>query len=213
MAKVAAYVLRGNGLAMQVVPYMAIGAAVAGDRVTTFSDAQYTAAHLAEFDIAVFWGYVETCQAIMKGDREAGKKAVYLDLAYWRRDDHYKVSVNDRHPTAYFRKGHGDDRRKRFVGRIGPYRVRDHILIAGLSPKAAWAEKMEPVGSWELRAVAQIKSRTSRPIIYRPKPTWVNAPHIPGTIFSPATESSQAVLAKSWSVVTYHSNVGVDGLA
>jgi hypothetical protein len=209
--KVAAYTLRGNGLAERVVPYMVQGARAIGFTVDTFSDTAFCPAHLEEYDVAVFWGYVETCQAIMAGYRDAGKAAVYLDLGYWRRDEYFKVSVNDRHPTAYFQiVQHNSERRSRFVDRIAPYRVREHILLAGMPVKAAWAEKLEPTGSWELAAVAELRKHTDKPIIYRPKPTW-RGPAIPGTIYT--TFPDLAVeLAKSYCVVTHHSNVAVDGL-
>lgn len=214
MAKVAAYIVGRNGLAQTTVPLMADGARVYGDHVTVMSDKQFVPSHVDTYKLAIFWGYVETCQAIMAAySTTPGCAAVYLDLGYWMRANHYKVSVNARHPTAYFQKvQHGNERRRKFVPTISPYRVRDHILVAGLSPKGAWAEKIEPVGSWEANAIAQIRKYTDRPIIYRPKPTWVGAPKIQGTIFSPSEESSTMAIAKSMSVVTYHSNVGVDGL-
>lgn len=213
MAKVAAYVLGGNGLAQRVVPYMIKGAQACGDAVWQLSDQQYMVSHPDTYDVAVFWGYVTSCQTIMKGYLEAGKKVVYLDLAYWRRDDHYKVCVDARHPTAYFQSNPKDgSRRKRFVNHIRPYRVRDCILVAGLSPKAAWAENLEPAGSFEIKVVEELRKYTQRPIIYRPKPTWGSAPVIPNTIFSPGTEHVDIALSKSWSVVTHHSNVAVDGL-
>lgn len=213
MVRVAAYILKGNGLAMRTVPVMAHGVKVCGAAVQIFQASEFVHEHVEVFDVAIFWGYVDVCQAIMNGYRNAGKKAIYLDLAYWHRDTHYKVAVNDRHPTAYFQKvEHDSIRRKRFVGAIRPYRVRDCILVAGLSPKGAWAEKLEPAGSWESNAVAEIRKYTTRPIIYRPKPTWVGAPPIPDTMYSSSTVPIGVPLSQAMSVVTYHSNVGVDGL-
>lgn len=211
MTKVAAYVLKGNGLAGMVVPFMVKGAEAIGDEVTVYSDSQYDPYHLEKYDTAVFWGYVETCQRIMREYVDAGKAVVYLDLAYWHRDTCYKVSINNRHPTKYFQNvTHDDIRSKRFVPQIKPYRQRPHILLAGLSAKAAWAVDKMPPGSWETETIAEIKKYTDRPIIYRPKPSWTGAKPLPGSEYSVKTLASD--IARSGSVVAWHSNVIVDGL-
>lgn len=213
MTRVAAYVLRGNSLAERAVPLMVQGAQTFADCVDTYTDRDFVPDHVNRYDAAVFWGYVTTCQNIMAGYRDAGKAAVYLDLPYWKRPDHCKVSVNSRHPTAYFSKyKHDSVRRENFVGYIAPYRKGSSILIAGMGSKAAWAEKLEPVNSWETRAVEEIKKHTDRPIIFRPKPSSSVIKPIPGTIFSPPEEVLGIPLAKANIIVTHHSNVGVDGL-
>ena len=212
MAKVAAYILHNNGLAERVVPQLVQGVKAAGDRVDVYGDAQYRPDHPERYDAAIFWGFVLTCQAIMAGYNEAGKAAVYLDLAYWKRDTYYKVSVGARHPTAYFQKvKHGSARREKFGIKPEPYR-RDgqHILIAGLSTKAAWAEKEGPLGDYERNLVAQLQQYTKREIIYRPKTP--SAAPIPGAGFSTIRAPLVPLLQNSWAVVSRHSNVVVDGL-
>jgi len=216
MAKVAAYVLGASGMAKRLVPLMAQGSTVLGDSVTTYADTHYKPEHAKEYDTVIFWGYVETCQAIMKGFIAEGKAAVYLDLAYWERGTHYKVSVNDRHPTAYFQDvKHDSVRREMFKVFPKPYQKneRGHILIAGMSKKAAWAEGREPVESWELAAIAELKKHTDREIIYRPKPSFAGAKPLEGSKFSdPKTSSLDSLLKGCYAVVAYHSNVATDGL-
>lgn len=215
MAKVAAYILHGNGKAGELVPRLASGAARLGDEVIAFADSDFRPEHTAEFDTAILWGYVTSCQNIMAGYKAAGKSAVYLDMGYWLRNDHYKVSVNDRHPTKYFQSvKHDDVRRKRFG--VVPrewYRPEGPapILLAGMSEKAAWVEGLEPMGSWEQATVLALRNHTDRPIFYRPKRH--TAPPIPGTEFChPRSTLLEDVLPHCHSVVTHHSNVGVDGL-
>jgi hypothetical protein len=178
-------------------------------------DTEYKPGHEQEYEAAIFWGYVETCQAIMKGYTEAGKAAVYLDLAYWHRDTHYKVAVGARHPTVYFqRRRHPADRRQFFgvVPKAYKQQPKDApILFAGLSQKAAWAENEGPWGQYEARAIASIRRYTTRPIIYRTKVRGTAKP-IPGTIHSDLTKLLQPLLEKAHCVVTRHSNVAVDGL-
>jgi hypothetical protein len=211
--KVVAYILPPNSLSKRVVPFMVAGAKAVGDSVTVMQDTEYTPLHADIYDVAVFWGYVETLQNAMKGFTEAGKKVVYLDLAYWERGTHYKVSLNARHPTAYFRdRPHDDTRRKRFGVEISPYmRKGQHILVAGLSQKAAWAEKEGPWGEYEAKAVEELQRYTQRPIIYRAKTSGTAAP-IPGTRYSNLAEPLMPLLRDAWAVVTRHSNVAVDGL-
>lgn len=211
MTKVAAYTLVGNHHAQRTVPLLAAGATLCGDQVDNYIDAQYIPDHVQQYDAAIFWGYVTTCQNIMNGFRDAGKAAVYLDLAYWQRDHYFKVSVNDRHPTQYFQKRNHDSRRRVMVSpELGDWKCGNHILLAGMGAKAAWAEKCEPVESWERTMVQIIKDYTNRPIIYRPKPSWSGAKPIPGTIFS--SRKDPLPLKGCHAVVTHHSNVAVDGL-
>lgn len=213
MAKVAVYVMNKNGLAQLVVPKMAAGAKAAGDEITTFTDDDFVPEHLETFDTAIFWGYIEPLQAIMKGYTGAGKSAVYLDLGYWERGTHYKVAINARHPTAYFQKfKHDDSRSKQFNVKIKPYRkTGEIILLAGLSAKAAWAEHEGPWGAYETKAVEEIQKHTKRPIVYRAK-AHSNAVEIPGTKLSTLKEPLGPLLKRAWAVVTRHSNVAVDGL-
>lgn len=215
MSRVAAYIINSNGMSNRVVTAMIKGAQYYGDVVDVYADTHYVPEHTEQYDTAVFWGYITTCQEIMRGYTAAGKSAVYLDLAYWDRGNCYKVSVNDRHPTAYFQATkHDDHRRKMFGVEPQPYRYSGTtILLAGMSAKAAWAEKLEPVESWERAAISELKKYTPRSITYRPKPSWTAAKPLEGTEYSnPRTESLERVLARSFAVVTHHSNVAVEGL-
>lgn len=217
--KVAAYVLKGNGHAERLVPLMAKGAKAVGDEVTIFSDKEFKPEHTQEYEVAVFWGYVETCQAIMAAYKN-NKAAVYLDLGYWDRGNYFKVSVNDRHPTAYFQqRSRANVRRiERFVGlntpllapRVNPPNA--PIVVAGLSVKAAWAENLGPIGAYDARLVEEIRKHTTRPIIYRPKSKDPNTPSIPGTTLNSYQTPISKVLAYAHALVTHHSNAGVDAV-
>lgn len=209
MSKVAAYVLQSNSLARMTVPLLAAGARAIGDQVRVFADTDYTEQHVTKYDSAIFWGYVATCQNIMNGYRDAGKSAVYLDHAYWNRGESFKVSVNSRHPTDYFQRyKHSDGRRKMFGVDVKHWRNDGTaILVAGMGAKAAWAEKCEPVESWERAAIVELRKHTDRKIVYRPKPSWSGAKPIEGAIFD---RSKYLDLSRYFAVVTHHSNVAVD---
>lgn len=193
---------------------MAEGIAKTGDQPFILSDIEY---RTPEHDVAVFWGYVSSMQRVLRTYTEAGKPAIYIDFGYWGRDKentHYKLSLNARHPTAYFRSRQHDNKRAKALG-IEAQKWRkagSHIVVAGMGAKAAWAERLEPPGSWETRVIAQLKTLTDRPIVYRPKPSWRDAEPLKDAAYSPPEQPLEDVLANAHAVVTHHSNVAVDAL-
>lgn len=168
--------------------------------------------------VAVFYGLAQGCRQIFAEYVAAGRKAVYIDLGYWGRrkrtrwDGFHKLSVNDRHPTAYFQRvPHADDRFCHFDIPIKPWRAKgDHIIIAGMSAKAAAAEGFRPE-QWEREVIAKLRKLTRRPIIYRPKPNWNEARPIIGAEMICDPDLSRA-LDGCHAVVTHHSNVAVDAI-
>lgn len=172
-----------------------------------------------DHEAAVFYGLFGNCKTAFIDYRRVGKKAVYIDLGYWERElggkltGFHKVSVNGRHPTAYFQNRPMPESRFRSLGlKIKPWRKGGkHILIAGMGAKAAPIEGFKP-SQWEEAAVRELRNYTDRPIIYRPKPSWGAATPIEGTIFSGRDQKLSEVLEDCWAVVSHHSNVCVDAL-
>lgn len=213
--KVAVYILTGNGGAKLTCPAMATGAHECGEEVTLFTDTDYNPAHPGDFDVAVLWGFVTSCQDIFLGYLKAGKKVVYLDMAYWQRHTHYKVTVNDRHPNPVQLRTQvlPQSRLKELGITVNPYWLinpNGFILVAGMGPKSAWAEKEEPVESWERRVVEYIRSQTDRRIVYRPKPSQNYGKPIPGTEMRAGNLFND--LLDSYAVVSHHGNVAVEAL-
>jgi hypothetical protein len=186
-----------------------------GDRVRLIED-NYP--QQPDADVAVMYGMQGDLFRLFNDYVAAGRKAVYIDLGYWGRREggrwtgYHKVSVNSRHPTAYFqRKGHDGARLRHFGLHPQPWRQGKHILIAGMGHKTASVG--EPAGGeWETQIVAEIRKHSDLPIVYRPKPSWKTATPIAGTVFSPQNEPLEDVLRNASAVVTHHSNVAVDGL-
>lgn len=181
--------------------------------------------HAGEFrvvdsDVAVFYGYMKH---IMGAYRVAKKPFVYVDLGYWgrheggRRAGYHKVSVNGRHPTAYFqRRPKSGDRFAHFGIPIKDYRenLREgFILLAGMSEKAANAEGYA-AQAWETSIVSELRRHTSRRILYRPKPNWQGARPIKGSEFISDYYKKELTpdLKGCYAVVSHHSNVNVDSL-
>lgn len=168
--------------------------------------------------IAIFYGLALGLARIKSDYERSGRTAVYCDLGYWtrriasRHDGFHKVAVNDRHPTAYLmRINHTPERFERHGVAIQPWREEGrHILVAGMSAKAAVAEQLH-ASRWEERTIGKLKHLTRRPIIYRPKPNWHGARAIAGATFDRDTPLRE-VLKNCHAVVTHHSNVAVDAL-
>lgn len=168
--------------------------------------------------VAIFYGLALGLGRILQDYRRSGRAAVYCDLGYWtrrirsRHDGYHKLAVNDRHPTDYFmHKDHPADRFERHGVPILPYRpMGRHILVAGMSAKAALAEQLQP-SAWEERTIARLRTLTKRPIIYRPKPNWKGARTIAGATMDAETPLRDA-LRNCHAVVTHHSNVAIDAL-
>lgn len=171
-----------------------------------------------EFDCAFFYGMSEGLRQVFTDYIEAGRKAIYCDLGYWGRrkktrfDGYHKLSINDRHPTAYFQRRAHDPQRFRLHGvPIEPWRNPGRaIVVVGMSNKGAVFEGFQPE-QWERETVQRIREVSDRPIIYRPKPNWLGARPIEGTIWMPR-DPIEDVLADAYCVVTHHSNFAVEAI-
>lgn len=202
--------LERNGSAAKTCKAMAAGIKRNGDEAVLRSDSDY---NMQGFDACVLWGFVTSCQNVIKHAVASGIPFVFLDMGYWRRDKgYYKVSVNDRHPMRYFMSLGQTPGRFNSLGI--PLKPRqsggDAILLAGMSGKAAWSWGLGPE-AYERETIGRIRKYSKRRIIYRPKPSWSEARPIPGTIFE-KNAPLEEVLKQTHCVVAHHSNVGCDAL-
>jgi hypothetical protein len=167
---------------------------------------------MSKFDAAVFWGFTTECQRLVAECIKHGIPWIYLDLAYWLREQHFKVTINDRHPNAYFMlRDMPHDRFNSFGLKISPWADKkpdSPIMLAGMSGKAAWSWGMKPE-EFERKFIPEIAKHTSREIIYRPKPSFRESTKLPGAQLD---KSPEYKLAGLHAVVTHHSNVGIDAL-
>lgn len=192
---------------------MAAGAVASGDEAEIIEG--FASGVRGDAVAAYGWRHPELFEAY----RAAGKGYAYIDLGWWGRkpaaqvlDGFHKVSVNGRDPGPYFRRGSTAERFAVHGQHIAPWRrTGRHVLLAGMSAKSAKTRGFEPQ-EWERGIIAQIKAVTDRPILYRPKPSWLDATPIPGTLFSMPTTPIARALQFAHAVVTLHSNVAVDAL-
>lgn len=209
--RVSINILARNAHATRTCQAMAEGIKRCGDIPVYRTDSDH---NMDGFSAAVLWGYVTSCQTVIKSCIDRGIPWVFLDMGYWKREANYfKVSVNDRHPTAYFQKHSKDHRRWSQLGIPLMPRQRNesgYILIAGMSGKAAWSWNL-PAEQFERELISTIVKMTDRQIVYRPKPNWAEATKLKGARFDVKTPVHKA-LGESWCVATHHSNVGCDAL-
>ncbi len=127
---------------------------------------------------------------------------------------YHKVSVNGRHPTAYFQaRKHSDERINRFAIRPEPWKTDGRtILVAGMGPKGSRAEGYAPQG-WEKEAIALLRKHTGRQILYRPKPNVPHSQPIPGSLMVDKDIPLEIALRNVHAVVAHHSNAAVEALA
>ncbi len=197
---------------------MVSGITRAGDRVLKVIPAdKYTG--IVGADVAVFYGLKDNLMKVYRDYTKARKKTILVDLGYWGRTDggrlkgYHRIVANSLHPNYYFQMfKHSSDRFNKFKIEIKPRdKTGKHVLLAGMSEKAAWVYGLKPL-QYERYLINEIRKYTDAPIIYRPKPSWKDAKPIPGTIYSPPTDSIEKALLESYLVVSHHSNVAIDAI-
>lgn len=219
--EVAVYARRNRRRSKVLASAMINGIHRCGDIPRFFEHTQYQG---PAYRIAVFYGagQADGMGKLLSDYRalaDQGYVAIHMDLGYWGRKHggtfagYHKIAVNARHPTAYFqRRKHPGDRARTLGLRAQPAKSRGaHILLAGMSEKSAIDNGFAGAEVWERQAVAEIRKRTDRPIIYRPKPSWPGARPIEGVEYSPPDQPLNHVLERAHCVVTHHSNVAGDG--
>lgn len=155
---------------------------------------------------------------LFKEARKAGKHVIYFDKGYFRHRgpnrtwEYWRVCIDDHHPTDYVgRAKHGEARWKKLAHRrlLEMKLWRDdglHIVYAGSSDKYHKFVGLPPPTECAQDVVRRIRKITQRKIIYRPKPTWLEAEPIKGAEFSGRDQDIGTVLRGAWCLVTYGSN-------
>lgn len=156
--------------------------------------------------------------------REAGKHVVYFDKGYLRHRgpnrtwEYWRVCVDDHHPTAYLEAASHSHERWTLLSKrraIDPKAWRDkgnHVIFAGSSEKYHAFCGLPGPTEYAQVIVDQIKSQSNRLVVYRPKPTWLEAVPVKGASFSPREENMLDVLRSAHCLVTNGSNACFDAV-
>lgn len=165
-----------------------------------------------DYECAVMVGVKS--RELYKRHLQLGLRVIYLDKGYSRHSkpdmrgwEYWRVSVNGHHPTKHFEESdYPDDRVKKFGWTFEPWRkAGSHIVIAGSSEKYHAFYDLKDPTDWARKLVKELRSRTKRQIIYRPKPSWGNAVPIDGTTYSEGG-SIDDVLKGAHTLITHGSN-------
>jgi hypothetical protein len=215
--RIGVYFAPHNHRSELIAKAMATGVRSTGTAADFRSSMSYSG--MRDYDAVIFYGLASGLDRLFRDYRDdPQRKAVYADLGYWGRrkrsrwDGYHKLAVNSRHPTAYFQSRKHDS--KRFLEhhvQIRPWRESGrHILVAGMSAKAAAAEGLQP-NEWERATINRLRQLTDREIVYRPKPNWHDAIPLEGARFDRDSDLINA-LTGCHALVSHHSNVAVDAL-
>lgn len=172
-----------------------------------------------EADVAIMYGLWGNNRRALHEYAAAGAKAVLCDLGYWGRLDggkpfgFHRLAVNAEHATAYFQRiPKPADRWRYFNVETRPFGRRGHhVVLAGMSSKAAWVYDLR-AQAWETSAVQTLRKATARPIWYRPKPSWREATPIAGTMWAHDKAPIDKALDNCHALVTHHGNAALDAL-
>lgn len=171
-------------------------------------------------DLVMFYGYSKVLRDVGEEYKARGGKYVVWDLGYWaRKDEHdpmqgyHRFAVNVYHPTGFEVAGTYRDDRLGLLPKVkgNLWDQKGHILLAGMSEKSAGVYGLGPE-EWERFAAIRLLKITRRPIVYRPKPSWLHSGQIPGAKKSDPGTSLKDDLTGCALVVTHHSNVAMDAL-
>lgn len=146
----------------------------------------------------------------------AGVVPIILDKGYVRTRrpgervwEYWRVAVGDHHPTAgLMDEAMPADRWEGLELECKRWRPSGlQILLAGSSAKYHEFYGLPEPTEWATSVVGELRKHTTRPIVYRPKPSWDGAVPIPGTHFSGPKENVMNAMANAWAVVTHGSNI------
>lgn len=161
---------------------------------------------------------LKLCEQIKK----AGKQFIFFDKGYFRHRiqggmwEFWRIAVNDHHPTSYVGKAKHSPARWEHISQkrmifAKPWREEgERVVYAGSSEKYHAFCGLPPPNEYAAEVVKALKGLTSRPLVYRPKPTWDDAKPVKGAAFSTRARSMYQELNNVWCVVTNGSNACFD---
>ena len=216
--KIAFYVAqkdRNWGLAEAV----AESAAVHGDEVEIIPQRMFQGVR-GDADGGACLGVKRAGKRLLGAHLQAGRHFMFFDKSYMDRANYVRVSLDAWQPTAYFRRQSPPDRFERFGLKVEPRKSTNadmEVIFAGSSQKYCNFHDLGDATEYAERVIRKIKKKTSRPVVYRPKPSWaVHHPDecrpIDGTRFSVPGTPIREELANCHLLVTHGSNAAVDAL-
>jgi hypothetical protein len=184
----------------RIAEAMHIGIQACGDRSTIWDIDQGMP---PPADVGVMYGWRR------KELLEFYPRFVYADLAYWRREDYFKINCNGWSPDGYVRAGLHPERWERLGLDIHPAREtpRKKVVIAGQSVKSSVGHGLRYM-AWETKWAKKLQALGFE-VVYRPKPRDTAKRPIPGVLYD-----NRPIM--DWrdvhAVVTHHSNIALEAI-
>lgn len=202
----------------QIAQAFCEGAHRFGHRTEVCSTGSYTAPDPA-IDIAVMVGVKGISGRCFHDFRAAGRRIILIDKGYCRHPDpqqrhYFRLSVDAPQPLAYLqRRPHDAQRRLHLPWTIRPRRSSGrHIIFAGSSEKYCRFHALGDATAYADAVIQQLKRDSDRPIVYRPKPSWVAAVPIAGSLFSRPPRTLGHELHDAYALVTHGSNAALEAI-
>ncbi len=148
---------------------------------------------------------------VFRQQREKNLDVIVLETGYINRGDgqnhHYAAGFNGLNGRADFRnKGMQQERFDALNVQMRPYSPGEYILLCGQVPWDASVDHSDHK-AWLAETVREIKTLTTRPIVFRPHP-MATLPRLDGCEYSTAPLAED--LPRAHAVVTFNSNSGVE---
>lgn len=148
-----------------------------------------------------------------------GVPVIYVDKGYSRQVspsapvriwEYWRFSVGGHNPTKMLmsRRYPGDRAEEqgfKFNG-WNDTNENSRVVFAGSSSKYHSFHELKDPTTYASRMIRKIRKTTSRPVVYRPKPSWKDAVPIEGTTYSYPKEGIEGALKDAFCLVTHGSN-------
>lgn len=172
-----------------------------------------TQTYRGQSDLLILWGPGSPARwPAMRGQLAKGDHFIAVDLAYWNRQEKFRIAIDAPHPSQWvMRRDWPVDRWAADPAPIANrWRMDGPILVAGLGRKA-YVQYGDRVHLWERDIVAAARRISPHPVQYRPKAG--NPAHVPtGAVLSSPSIPIDRALDGCSRLITWHSNVAVDAI-
>lgn len=140
-----------------------------------------------------------------------GVHSVLFDKGYTRGTRHLRAAVDSIHPLDAFQVGRPPNRWESLGIDLRPRSQGQRIIFAGSSAKFHRAVKLPEPTDYAEQVVRKLRHRTTREIVYRPKPSWRDAEPVDGATFQQGGTLA-ALLSDAHLLATWGSSAAVDAI-
>ncbi len=203
----------------RVIQAMSEGLKRHGETSQVLSQEEVNADDIQRAD-AVFVHNVIYCKESIETCRRLGVHFIYYDKGYFGRawnttdrpDATVRFCVNGFHPHEYLQEiKRPADRWNALEIELKPRHHGDAVVFAGCSQGFAdWYHFN--IHDYAVKTAAEIRRFSDRPIVYRPKKSFVVPQPITGTTFSHMKYKIEEELQNAHALVTFASNASVDAI-